>query len=89
MYNFHGNLAIADFDLVLFEIDVFPFPPADYQCSTPAVGSDWHLRDAAAQSERWLCRATVSLSDSGQMYVGFSEFCLNQEKKKKKKSEWT
>lgn len=80
MYNFHGNLAIADFALVLFEIDVFPFPPADYQCSIPAVGSNWHLHDIAAQYGCWLCTATVSLSDSGQMYVGFSKICLNQKK---------
>lgn len=84
MYNFHGNLAVASVDLVLFEIDVFPFPPADYQCSTPAVGSNWHLCDAAAHYECWLCTATVSLSDSGQMHVGFSKICLNQEKKRGK-----
>lgn len=70
MYNFQGNLAAANVDLVLFEIDVFPFPPADYQCGIEAVGSNWHLRDAAAQHECWLCRATVSLSDSTRCMLG-------------------
>lgn len=71
----------ADFDLVLFEIDVFSFPPADYQCSIPAVGSNWHFRDAAAQCECWLCRATVSLILARCM-LGSVKFAWTRKRKK-------
>lgn len=63
-----GNATNAGFDLVLFEIHVFPFPPADIQVTLsvqyiPAVGTGINVTPQLGVNAGF-CRR---FSDSGQM----------------------